>query len=329
MFSDLLSRRLVLVTGKGGVGKTTIATALALHASQRERRRVLLVELEAQQSVAARFGKPPARYEPAEIAPGLWAANITGLEAIRDYLRIVVPVGLIVDRITAHPLYRYFTDAAPGIRELLTFGKIWKLWDEKVRGKRAYDLIIVDCFPTGQTLNMFRAPIEVVGTLGMGPIASKAKYLVNLIRDSRETAVLLVTLPEEMPVAETIELHAALTGEIKADVAGVAVNGVLPKIFAPEKLARPREIEGTLRGIMDELGVDGSHAAHAYRAAHEEMRRRQQHEHHLKRLVTELPGPFVHLPLLFGCDGARAVIDKMAAQIGREVASAPAARSAR
>ncbi len=318
MLRELLARRLVIVTGKGGVGKSTIATALALLASRQKR--TLLVELEAQRSIARFFGKPPAGYEAAEVAPNLSLINITGLEAIRDYLQLIVPVGLLVEKITAHPLYRYFTEAAPGIKELLTFGKIWKLEDEKHRHRPLYDLIVVDGFPTGQALNMFRSPIEVCETLKVGPIASKARHLVDLMRDAEKTAFLLATLPEEMPVAESIDLYHALTRDIRIAYAGIAVNAILPKRFRRENLGRGGEIERAVGEAFREIGAGDSHVVHAYRAAHEEMRWRLTHEHYLKRLASDLPGPFLHLPFVFKSDGGGELVERIAAVMAGEIA---------
>lgn len=319
MLRELFSRRLVVVTGKGGVGKSTIASSLALVASRRLGKRTLLVELEAQRSIARFFGRHAAGYEPREMCDDISLINITGQEAIRDYLKIIVPVGKLVDKITAHPLYRYFTDAAPGLKELLTLGKIWKLADEKRHGRPVYDLIVVDGFSTGQALNMFRAPIEVFNSLKVGPIASKARHLVDLIRDPLRTTAVIVTLPEEMPMAESVELHRALTSEIRVDCCGIIVNRVLPKRFRHEELAKREQVQRELRAAVRELGTNGDHATHAYRAAHEQMLWRHNHEHYLKRMMAELPGPFLHLLSVFDCDGDADLVERLATTIAREL----------
>ncbi|MEW6368332.1 MAG: ArsA family ATPase [Acidobacteriota bacterium] len=308
---------MILVTGKGGVGKSTVAAALAMVSSRHLGLKTMLVELDARLSAARLFGKPAATYGVAEVAERIWMINVTGREAVRDYLNLVLPVKRLTDRIAAHPFYRYFVDAAPGIKELLTFGKIWKLQDEKHRGRQAYDLVVVDGYPSGQTVNMLRAPLEVVNTLKVGPIASKARLLVDLMRDPQRSAFLLVTLPEEMPVAESIELHHMLTAEIQMKPAGVVVNAILPKRFYGDALAHPTRVQRAVRSALAGIGVDEEHAAYVYGSAHEEMRWRQLHEHYLKKMANDLSGPFFQVPFVFDSSDPARVVERVAEVIRR------------
>ena len=224
---DLLSRRLLFVSGKGGVGKTTVAAALAQLAAQRGAR-VLVCEMDAKGALAAAFDQPPFEFEPRRVPGGadLFGMAMNTEDSLREYMRLFVRVPL-VGRIG--PLARTFdfvADAAPGVKEILAIGKLCY----EVR-ERHYDLVVVDAEASGHIVSQIDAPRAITELVKVGLIRDQTRWMLELLDDPEVTGLVVVTTPEEMPVNETLELVDKVRAQTEVDVAAVIANRVLPELF--------------------------------------------------------------------------------------------------
>ena len=223
---SLLERRLIIVTGKGGVGKTSVACALA-EAARQAGKNVLLAETSSVESVAARFEShpKPTGYAGRSLRPRLHAMRLDPHEALAEYVRLQTGLGLITDRVLKTQAFRELLDAAPGWRELIILGKAWQLEQKKKRGGRPlYDLIVIDAPATGHGLSLLDVPRVVQQAVRTGPLMRHAGWVEELVRDPNRTALLPVTLPEELPVSETIELVERARSEIEIAIDRIVVN---------------------------------------------------------------------------------------------------------
>ncbi|HEY6709253.1 MAG TPA: ArsA-related P-loop ATPase, partial [Actinomycetota bacterium] len=224
MLEVLEQARLLVVTGKGGTGKTTVAAGLAMAAAGRGRR-VLVAEVEGRQGLAGLFGREALDHREAPVAEGVHALAVDPDESLREYLARYGFAPLARLLTWAH-LNRFITAAAPGLGDVLLVGKVWEAATREGRpGSGAYDLVVLDAPPTGRVVPFLRAPATGAELARDGPIRHQADRVRDLLDDPGRTAVLLTCLPEELPVTETLEGVATLQ-EAGLPVAGVVANRV-------------------------------------------------------------------------------------------------------
>jgi anion-transporting ArsA/GET3 family ATPase len=283
----LLERRLAVVLGKGGVGRTTVAAALGLAAARRGRR-ALVVEVAGQSRLPRMFGAEAAP-DGAELPllPGLTAMSIRPQRVLEEYLVLTLKVRAVAERLADSRAIGYLTAAAPGLRELVTLGKVWHLTEQRLRdGSPRYDLVVVDAPATGHGIGLLRTPRQYAEIARAGRIGEEARAVDALVTDRRRTGILLVTLAEEMPVNETIDALGRLR-EVGLDADCAIVNALAPDRFSEDE-------EGMLRGLADLGGTGGA----AVGVALSQIARRREQEAELARLREGIDIPVVELPLL-------------------------------
>jgi anion-transporting ArsA/GET3 family ATPase len=255
----LLDKRLVFVTGKGGVGKTTVSACLARVAARRGKR-VIVCEV-------AGDGR---RHDEVEVAPRIHSICVDPEHAMREYLTDQVG-GALSRMMTSSRVFTYLAAAAPGLRELLVIGKVWDLaqLDQRRTGDTPYDLVILDAPATGHALGMLRTPRTFRDVARVGPISRQAGRIDTFLTDPELTGIVAVAAPEEMPVNETIDFISALSDEMQLQPDAVVVNGVYPDHFRDHEIA-----------AIEALGSDIPQV----RAALTTHRRARHHRNQVRRL---------------------------------------------
>src|SRR4051812_4673047 len=225
--AGLLSKPLVVVTGKGGVGKSTVAAALGLAAARRGLR-TIIAEVARRDDVSRVLGGTGVHED--ELAPGLHHISIDPEEAMEEYVADQLSSRALADVLLQSRGFSYFAAATPGLRELLTVGKVWELAQEDRRtpGAEPYDLVVLDAPATGHGVAILAAPRTFADAAVMGRIARHGRVIDTMLSDPAQTGVVAVARPEEMPVNETLALEAALPATFGARAALVAPNGLLP-----------------------------------------------------------------------------------------------------
>ena len=291
---------MVFVTGKGGVGKTTVAVALGLRAAS-EGRRTIVCEVAAQENASRIFGHTEVGFHEVEMEENLWAISIDPDESMREYVLLQLKVRAMRDMLFRSSIFNYLAAATPGLKELVTIGKIWELsqLDRKVKSGRKYDLVIVDAPATGHGIGFLRTPRTFAAIARVGPIHSQAQQLERLITDQQHTGSAIVSLPEEMPVNESASLEADLRDEVGVAVDRVYLNGLYPERFSKEEAERLASLAGASQGSVRA----------AARAALSEHGRARSQRAQLARLRRRVAAPVRTLPFLFepelGLDSAR------------------------
>ena len=264
--STALSRKLLVITGKGGAGKTTVSAATGLLAASRGLR-TIVVEVGERQQLPALFGLRgwDAGVEH-QLDERLWSLSIDPDRALLEWLQVLG--GRISGRMLAtSSTFQYFSAAAPGAKELVSMVKIWELTQSR-RWRRApagYDLVVVDAPATGHALAMLQSPRTFGAIARVGPVAKQADSVRELLIDPARSGYVAVAQPAEMAVTETIELQRRLRGLLGRELDAIVVNGVLPRRFS----------EQDLRALADGDEPVQRAAARAARAVH--ARARFQH----------------------------------------------------
>jgi anion-transporting ArsA/GET3 family ATPase len=286
---QLLDKRLLFVTGKGGVGKSTVATALGLLAARRGLR-AIVAELASQERVQGLFlENGRERFRELELAPGLFTISIDPQQAMEEYLR--VKAGTLGQALGSSRLFQAFAMATPGMRELLSIGKVWELAQlhRRTRGAAPYDLVIVDAPATGHGVGLLRTPRTFAEIARVGPIAHQGQTIAETIGDPEFTGVIAVATPEEMPVNET----GTLVDELARDGVSlelVVLNALYPARFDAEEILELTSALTKTRSALARTALRAALSEHARAATQREQR---------DRLREQVDGRLVELPYVF------------------------------
>lgn len=290
--------RVLIVAGKGGVGKTTVGATIGI-AAARAGLRTHIVELEGRSNLGIPFGvdelthRPATLIEPTSSTGRLRGSRLTPDQALGDYL---VDHGLrIGGRLAKFSAIELVTTTAPGIRDLLTLGKIRSLEESNED-----DLIVVDAPAAGHAISFLQAAAGMAASAPSGPIRDQADSALEMLGDEARSRVMLVTLPEETPITELIETAFTIEDEVGVHLAPVVVNSVWPEIKGLEKAAGET-------GKRANEARDNRRTAAAYRLARQEQQRSE-----IDRLAAGLPLPQIELPFVFTTDLGRSDLDELA-----------------
>lgn len=289
--------RFLFVTGKGGVGKTTVSGALALALAARGKR-VLVAMCNTKERLSAILGTKPIGHDLMPVADNVWAVNISPELALREYGEMVVKLGAIAHLVFENKYTRTFFRATPGLYEWAMLGKAWYHTTERREdGSNRFDVVLLDAPATGHGLDMLRVPKVILDVVPPGVLRRDADAAWAMFRDPAQSGVVVVTLPEEMPTTETIELVRDIRGELDLPVLSLVINGVLEPLFSPEErdalLADP-----SLLDIGAPSRTAGTSESAVVAGARRAVRERVQAES-LARLERALDLPEVRLPFLF------------------------------
>jgi anion-transporting ArsA/GET3 family ATPase len=237
------------------------------------------------------FKKGEVGFNEVQVADNLFAISIDPDESLREYLLLQLKVRAMRDLLVRSKIFNYLAAATPGLKELVTIGKVWELaqTDRKVKRANPYDLVIVDAPATGHGVGFLQTPRTFAGIARVGPMHSQAVELDRYITDHETTGAAIVAIPEEMPVNETASLEKQLSGEVGIAVDRVFMNAMYPERFDADdasKLGRVQEItEGPPRA--------------AIRAALSQFRRARSQREQLERLTRMIGSPVRTLPFIF------------------------------
>lgn len=277
LIEQLSRRQLIVVTGKGGVGKTVVAAtlgrALAAHG-----RRILVLEVDPRENLHQMMGTPPSGGDVVPAEPRLWVQNLKPRQVLDQVVRDQLKLELLTRRVLDSPIYQQFSTGAPGLKEIAILGHAYRMLHGLGEpGLPEIDTVVLDAPATGHGVALLAAPLLVTDVITNGPFARMAGDLAKLVADPERCGVVVVTQAEEMPVEEALELRAALKDKVRRDPELLVINGLYPPISqaSPEgPLTRENELVSLWR------------------------KRRGLNERELVRLRQSWPGPRVELPQL-------------------------------
>ncbi|HEY4117232.1 MAG TPA: ArsA-related P-loop ATPase [Byssovorax sp.] len=309
---DLDGKRFLFITGKGGVGKTTLAAALATAMAARGKR-VLICMCHTKERLSALLGTPPITDDIAHVGERVWAVNIDPERALKEYGALILHVQALTNLVFDNRYLKTFFRATPGLYEWSMLGKAWFHTTEVLDGGgHRFDVVLFDAPATGHGVDMLRVPKVILDVVPPGVLRRDAEAAWEMFRDPKRSGAVVVTLPEEMPATETIELVAAIQ-ELTLPIAKIVVNGVVLPIFSPaerDELVR----DATLLEPSAPARAAGTPKSALVAGARRAVREQVQAES-LARLRRGISLPMIELPFLFDDAGQPSGTRKLAAKL--------------
>jgi anion-transporting ArsA/GET3 family ATPase len=301
--ASLFERRFVILSGKGGVGRTTVAAALA-RAAVHAGKRVLVAQMDSPERLGRLLGHVGSiGPEVIPVSEGLDAVNMSAKAAMKQYGLMVLRYETLYRTIFENKAVQGFLAAVPGLDAYAMLGKAWWHTTEELEGRPRYDLVILDGPASGHTATMLRIPQAITEAMPKGPLAKDAALMTALFRDPARTAFVIVTLAEDLPARETAELARVARGSLSLPVGPLVVNGLPPA--AP---ARPE-----VQAILERAGTTGDAALDSTLAGAALLASRRHEAEEILEVLRRDPGlPMIELPRLPTTDLGPAEIDELA-----------------
>lgn len=312
MAVPLFDRRLILVLGKGGVGRSTVSASIAAECAGRGRR-TLLYQANANDRFAEIFGAEPIDTEIRRIAKNLYSVNTNPGAALEEYGLMVLKFRRVYNLVFENRLIKAFIRAVPGMEDYAILGKAWFHTTETKGGRAVWDTLVFDMPASGHSLSMLRIPGVITRTVPEGPLTRDAKKLAALLGDQERTGVVLVTLAEEMPTNEATELAGVVTGELGISIDSLVVNQLYPDRFPAGGPARD-VIDALARAaaLDPELAVAGRQAGMT-------QARREIQLAYLEELGRRIDAPQTELPFLFTGSIGRGEVESLRTLLTRSI----------
>jgi anion-transporting ArsA/GET3 family ATPase len=325
---SLYDQRFVLFSGKGGVGKTVISSAFALSCARRGER-TLLMELNVNDKVSSFFGSSRVGTDITEVEENLYAVNVTPDAALREYGLMILKVKLIYKAVFENRIVHSFLRSIPGLNDLLMLGKAYYHAVElNPEGSYVWDKVVVDAPATGHGLFFLQIPSVITGFINSGHMFEESQRIQELLKDPAQTSINLVTLPEDMPVNETLMMREELERRVGLQIGSVIANAVYPQLFSPKERAWLKGIrEGASH--VDSGGNPGSEHG-LLDAADFRTQRVEMQQTYLERLENEVDTPIHYVPFHFSERLTFRGIAEIAAELEAQITGQeePAKRSA-
>jgi anion-transporting ArsA/GET3 family ATPase len=272
MLDRLQNLQLIVVTGKGGVGKSVISAALGCRLAARGRR-VLMIEVDPRETLHQLMDVAPSGGELVKVRPRVHLQHLQPRTVLDEIVREKLKVGALVRRVLSSPIHLHFTEGAPGLKETAVFGRVLRLVEgHGPRGTPTPEVVVIDAPATGHGVSWLAAPQLISDVIRSGPVGHMAADIAAFMNDRHRFGVVAVTTAEEMPVQESLELIERLERRLSREPEGVVVNAMYPKIV---RRTSPRDPAASL----------WSH-------------RRRVNERELSRLKKRWRGKILELPLL-------------------------------
>jgi anion-transporting ArsA/GET3 family ATPase len=313
--ADLVQRRMLFVTGKGGVGKTTIAASLARVAAD-QGKRVLLCEVAPEPAFARVFAERPLEppvvgFEPTPLADRIWAAQCEPTQCLVAFLTRFVRIRRFARALVKNRVANRFFDATPGVMETVVLERVVRLANGLEPRQPEFDLVVVDLPASGHAVTFLDVPRSMASVVRVGPLAEHLTALAEQIADPRRAEMVLVSLPEEMSVAETVELWQVARNQLEVPLHTIVINRV-------RRTGLPEDIAEALRqseaGNPGEVLPDG--ASLALRAARLTARWEARDDAQVEQLRSRIDGRFVCLPWIGDFEHESALIGALSRHWG-------------
>ena len=315
---DLLEKRLLVISGKGGVGKTVVSSALAVLAAK-QGKRVLLVKLDDQGRTQQLFETDHElgdQITPLDAEGRISGINLDPKTVVADYFRRQLKIRRIAEHIVNSRLFEAWFRVSPAIKEMILLGKVWSLVEERTRWtkKQVWDLVVFDAPATGHGLGYLRLP-EQASKLLIGPMRTNALAVGSMLANTKTTGVLVVTIPEEMPVNEAIHFVDEARGGINVHLSGLVLNAAFPQRFAPAQLEQVEVLAGSAPGQAVGAVVGGSAEALLEAARYSAQRGAltERYRDQLRERVDDVP--LFEVPYVFAERFGRAQLEQVAGHL--------------
>jgi len=316
MLNEILARRVLIVLGKGGVGKSTLSAAIAKLATM-SGARALIMECDARAPLAATFGVAPS-FVPTQVAHNLALMTLDGRAALEEYLRLVVPGRMLLKAVFASRLYQFFVQAAPGLRELMMLGKVFYDAGRTDPKAPARSLIVVDAPASGQAMSLLKMPTAARSTFGDSIVGKEASNISRMLRDRRNCAIVQVTTADSLSISETIETHAQLNS-IHLPPAAVFFNRIPPSDFDAADISALTSRRGPHLRKRD--------LEHLAELAKSELNRVAEARKAIAKIRKQTGGPVLEIAEHSGLSGIE-LIERVAAELAISREHEPASRAA-